>query len=126
MHASIKFLSHSAICNVIKVGMVLVFAAGLQRAMMDFCMRITTIESQFVSVERCVEYTRIHPEEIVDAPYLPSNWPSRGSIELKGVSMRYHLARPLVLRGLCLSVPSRAKVAICGRTGCGKSSLFQV
>ena len=106
--------------------MVLVFAAGLQRAMMDFCMRITTIESQFVSVERCVEYTRIHPEEIVEAPYLPSNWPSRGSIELKGVSMRYHLARPLVLRGLCLSVPSRAKVAICGRTGCGKSSLFQV
>ena len=79
-------------------------------------MQITTLESQFVSVERCAEYTRIAPEIIVDAPYLPPNWPSRGTIEIKGLSMRYHISRPLVLKGLCLTIPSRAKVAICGRT----------
>jgi ABC-type transport system involved in cytochrome bd biosynthesis fused ATPase/permease subunit len=29
-----------------------------------------------------------------------------------------------VLRGLTLAVAPRSKLALCGRTGCGKSSLF--
>eukprot|EP00435_Cladocopium_sp_Y103_P066369 s151_g28.t1 len=40
--------------------------------------------------------------------------------------MRYRLHRDLVLRGIDLKIPSRSKLAFCGRTGCGKSSLFSV
>ena len=42
------------------------------------------------------------------------------------VTMRYRLHRDLVLRGIDLKIPSRSKLAFCGRTGCGKSSLFSV
>lgn len=40
--------------------------------------------------------------------------------------MRYRLHRDLVLRGIDLKIPRRSKLAFCGRTGCGKSSLFSV
>jgi len=38
--------------------------------------------------------------------------------------MQYKFHLPPVLRGLSLEIPPGAKVAICGRTGCGKSSMF--
>ena len=49
-----------------------------------------------------------------------------GSCEIGKVTMRYRLHRDLVLRGINLKIPSRSKLAFCGRTGCGKSSLFSV
>ncbi|CAE8743831.1 unnamed protein product [Polarella glacialis] len=49
---------------------------------------------------------------------------SCADITLENVALRYRLHRPLVLSGLSLHVASNAKVAICGRTGCGKSTLF--
>ena len=48
------------------------------------------------------------------------------SSEISKVTMRYRLHRDLVLRGIDLKIPSRSKLAFCGRTGCGKSSLFSV
>ena len=51
-------------------------------------------------------------------------WPEAGALELRDVTLRYHLSRPRVLHGLSLRVPAGAKVAVVGRTGCGKTSLF--
>ncbi|OQD65677.1 hypothetical protein PENPOL_c005G03066 [Penicillium polonicum] len=65
-------------------------------------------------------------EEDIDAP---EQWPQRGVVELKGVSARYSAEEQkdettsLALRNIQLTINSGEKIAICGRTGSGKSSL---
>ena len=53
---------------------------------------------------------------------LPPHWPNRGAIEFHQVSASYDGSRK-VLKDLNLSIRAGEKVAICGRTGSGKSSL---
>ncbi|GKT57765.1 ABC multidrug transporter [Colletotrichum tofieldiae] len=50
-------------------------------------------------------------------------WPSRGAVEFCGVSASYS-SSGTVLKGVGLSIQPGQKVAICGRTGSGKSSLI--
>ena len=121
-----------------QLGLVLLYAASLQRAAMDYMCGLATLESQFVSVERVAEYCRLPPEEDAyakaqdgdapqfdDAAAAATTAKRKVSLVLEDVAMRYRMHRPLVLAGVSLRVPPGAKVAVCGRTGSGKSSLFQ-
>ena len=86
------------------------------------------VETKFVSVERVAEYLRLE-EESWDGEaraMLGTAWPSQGEVRLEAVTMRYRLHRSLVLKGVDLFIPGKAKLSFCGRTGCGKSSLFSV
>ncbi|KAF6524509.1 hypothetical protein HZS61_013008 [Fusarium oxysporum f. sp. conglutinans] len=62
----------------------------------------------------------------------PGNWPQHGSVELNNVSASYQMGSEsegepnLALDNLCLSIKPGEKVAICGRTGSGKSSLVSL
>ncbi|KAJ3955412.1 hypothetical protein N0V92_008076 [Colletotrichum tropicale] len=49
-------------------------------------------------------------------------WPSRGAVELRDVTASY-LSGGTVLKGISMSIEPGQKVAICGRTGSGKSSI---
>ncbi|KAK1984403.1 ABC transporter [Colletotrichum cereale] len=49
-------------------------------------------------------------------------WPSRGAVEVCGATASYSSSGP-VLKGVDLSIQPGQKVAICGRTGSGKSSV---
>ncbi|KAJ6031456.1 hypothetical protein N7540_002188 [Penicillium herquei] len=59
----------------------------------------------------------------------PTDWPRRGVVELKGVFAKYgtndhdHTASSFALRDIQLAIDSGEKIAVCGRTGSGKSSL---
>jgi ABC-type multidrug transport system fused ATPase/permease subunit len=120
-----------------ELGLVLLYAASLQRACMDLMMQLTGVETQFVSIERLAEYARLPTEadaleptdggvdetaEPVRTGAAPSAAGAR--LEISRVWLRYAVGRRPALRGLSLAVPAGAKVAVCGRTGCGKSSLF--
>ena len=48
----------------------------------------------------------------------------KGQVVIRGLSLRYKAHSPLVLKSVSMSIEGGSKVAICGRTGCGKSSLF--
>ncbi|PNP80117.1 Fum19p [Fusarium nygamai] len=60
----------------------------------------------------------------------PQGWPCRGSIKIDGVSASYDSQKDqaneksLSLRELNLHIEAGQKVAICGRTGSGKSSII--
>ncbi len=49
-----------------------------------------------------------------------------GSIEMNNVSFRYNDDMPYVLDNLSLKIRTGQYVAICGRTGCGKSTLMRL
>ena len=54
----------------------------------------------------------------------PATLPCQGELSFKDVTLRYRSDLGLVLRDFNLQIPSGAKVAIVGRTGAGKTSLF--
>nr|QVT92339.1 ABC transporter [Salvia miltiorrhiza] len=86
------------------------------------------LENKMVSVERIKQFTIIPSEaewrKEDSAP--PSNWPTRGDVELNNVQVRYRPDTPLVLKGITLSISGGEKIGVVGRTGGGKSTLIQV
>ncbi|KAK1689141.1 ABC transporter [Colletotrichum godetiae] len=54
---------------------------------------------------------------------LEGEWPSLGAVELRGVTTSY-ASSGAVLKDVDISIEPGRKVAICGRTGSGKSSLI--
>ncbi|XP_070378178.1 ATP-binding cassette sub-family C member 2-like [Dermacentor albipictus] len=102
----------------------------------------------FVSFERCLEYTRLPPENgaswyqnpeegkkrtcrnfSTTIPYAPAldkeDWPSKGKLHFDGYTASYLPGvLPDVLVNVSFKVDSREKVGVVGRTGAGKSSLM--
>ncbi|KAJ6446709.1 Canalicular multispecific organic anion transporter 2 [Purpureocillium lavendulum] len=54
---------------------------------------------------------------------VPDEWPQQGAIVFSNVSASYETSSEPVLKDICFSVQPGEKIAICGRTGSGKSSL---
>jgi len=52
-------------------------------------------------------------------------WPSKGEIVVNNIKVRYADHLPLVLKGISFRVRAGSSVGIIGRTGSGKSTLFQ-
>lgn len=87
------------------------------------------VESRMTSLERVRHFANL-PQEAsvfkeVAQSNLPKDWPTRGEIKFEAVKARYSEGRPLVLKGLDFTLPAGAKVGIVGRTGSGKSTVFQ-
>ena len=68
-----------------------------------------------------------YPEEgeYTDDPahVIPKNWPTKGEIEFRNVTIRYDVNGPDILTDINLKIQSGERVAIVGRTGSGKSTL---
>lgn len=78
---------------------------------------------QMTSVERVIQYTEI-PSETNPPKIPPNDWPWRGHIEFRDMSLRYDVNSNPVLRHLRITIEPTWKVGIVGRTGAGKSSLI--
>ncbi|KAJ3116713.1 hypothetical protein HDU96_008952 [Phlyctochytrium bullatum] len=85
------------------------------------------VEVQLNAIERLVEYTKLDSEEDPTTPKEkpPTEWPSKGALRLRNLSMRYQPDLPLVLRNVTLDIHAGEKIGVVGRTGSGKSSLMQ-
>ncbi|RPI66327.1 MAG: ATP-binding cassette domain-containing protein, partial [Ignavibacteriae bacterium] len=73
-------------------------------------------------------YGKLTPEpQTTDQPALAESaaWPSNGELTFTNLCVRYAPHLPRVLHAISFHVPARAKVGIIGRTGSGKSTLFQ-
>lgn len=82
------------------------------------------LESRMTSVERLSFYSELQPEKEFIEKRLPL-LPQSGHLSFKNVKLRYADHLPYVLNDVSFEIPSGAKVGIVGRTGSGKSTLFQ-
>lgn len=78
-----------------------------------------------VAVERVSHYIDLPTEAplYVENRRPASNWPTKGTIVLENIKLRYRPSTPLVLNGISVTFKGGSKVGVVGRTGSGKSTL---
>ncbi|KAF7158902.1 hypothetical protein CNMCM5623_004081 [Aspergillus felis] len=54
---------------------------------------------------------------------IPPSWPEKGHIEFRNVTATYEGSAQMVIKNLNLTIQHGEKIALCGRSGSGKSSL---
>ncbi|KAF2670819.1 putative multidrug resistance protein [Microthyrium microscopicum] len=60
-----------------------------------------------------------------DCLYPPSSWPFQGQVSIENLNASYGMeTQSLALRNINLDIHQKDHVALCGRTGSGKSTLF--
>ncbi|KAI1146779.1 putative ABC multidrug transporter [Nemania diffusa] len=96
----------------------------------------TRLETSIGAIARLTAFNEtVKPEDRDEEDIVPpEQWPQSGVVELKGISASYEVqdqlnstpdvTTNLALRDINLTISSGEKVAICGRTGSGKSSLI--
>eukprot|EP00892_Ulva_mutabilis_P002364 jgi/Ulvmu1/12128/UM084_0055.1 len=133
----LEFMGHSVVlCTAVFVTLVL-HDAGLAGLALASALSIvglanwatrqgTELEMGMNSVERMTEYLAYASEAPAIIPgNRPSQaWPAQGELEVRDLVVRYRPDLPAVLSNVSFAVPAHAKVGICGRTGCGKSTLM--
>jgi ABC-type multidrug transport system fused ATPase/permease subunit len=110
-------------------GLSLVYALRLWEYLNSAIRSFTMVESNLISVERLQHFQSLEAElSHTLTPALPADetWPLVGEIRLENISARYAPGLPLVLRHCNLVIPAGQKVGIIGRTGAGKSTIFQI
>lgn len=86
--------------------------------------RLSLAYSGMSTVEKVFKYIEEVPRESRDGVSLGKSWPSSGDFHMKDVCLKYSPSLPNALNNVNLKLSPGDKVGICGRTGCGKSSLF--
>ncbi|XP_074031098.1 probable multidrug resistance-associated protein lethal(2)03659 isoform X2 [Leptinotarsa decemlineata] len=81
------------------------------------------IENNMTAIERVLEYSDIETENRKKG-LVKDNWPDKGMIEFKDLSLTYTTTKQQVLKGLNFVLQPREKIGIVGRTGAGKSSII--
>ncbi|CAG2110663.1 unnamed protein product, partial [Medioppia subpectinata] len=106
-------------------GLAISYSLNITRSLKLLMNSTSNLETNIVSVERCLEYTKtpIESEWYNEATKPSPDWPERGEIKFSEYSTRYREGLDLVLKKITLEVRPKEKVGIVGRTGAGKSSL---
>ncbi|KAK8760856.1 hypothetical protein V5799_027873 [Amblyomma americanum] len=116
------------------LGLALSSATSVPLALMTLCVMLFNVLQMIVSLERCVEYTELPPEEDLPSAWSEEqkaavdkalfSWPTDGKVEFQNYSASYRPGvLPNVLSGVTFVVNPREKIGVVGRTGAGKSSL---
>ncbi|BFZ17596.1 hypothetical protein BsWGS_20635 [Bradybaena similaris] len=107
------------------VGLSMSYALQVTAALTLLIQNMTQMETNFVSIERIIEYTNLPHEpawtNVNKQP--PIDWPYSGSVVFENYSTRYRPHLELVLKSVSFKVNAHEKIGIVGRTGAGKSSL---
>nr|GLL49557.1 putative ABC transporter C family member 15 isoform X2 [Ipomoea trifida] len=88
---------------------------------------LCNVENKMISVERILQYTKIPSEAplIIENSRPESEWPEKGTIQIKNLHVQYSPDLPRVLKGITCTFPEGKKIGVVGRTGSGKSTLIQ-
>lgn len=115
------------------VGVAFLNATTLGETLTNFIVSWTSLETSLGAIARIASFERDTPREkdvsmAVDHNQpLPDNWPSKGSISFENTWCTYSVdsnSPVWNIRGLSLDIPPGTRVAVCGRTGSGKSTMM--
>ncbi|KAK3180626.1 hypothetical protein K4F52_007976 [Lecanicillium sp. MT-2017a] len=88
----------------------------------------TGLETALGALARLREFMKVTPVEQEDdstpPATLPVNWPNRGEVDFRNLSVAYRDDSPKIIRNFSLKINSGQKVGIVGRTGSGKTTMF--
>jgi ATP-binding cassette, subfamily C (CFTR/MRP), member 1 len=107
------------------VGLAMSYALQITQSLNWIVRQTVEVETNIVSVERVLEYANL-PNEAPDVIFKKRpniGWPANGQITFKNYSTRYRENLDPVLKDISLSINSKEKIGVVGRTGAGKSSL---
>lgn len=107
------------------VGLALVNLLGLAASVRTILLTWVTLEIAIGAVARVhsfVQSLQLESDQ-VELVEPPRDWPSRGDIEFRGVSASYNSTNSQ-LKEISMDIRHGEKIALCGRTGSGKSSLL--
>lgn len=109
-------------------GLVSIYSLGFWGSL-NWAVRVfSDIESRMTSIERLRYFADLPPEQETlraATQELRATWPERGEVVARDIQVRYASHLPLVLKGISFEVKAGSRVGIVGRTGSGKSTLFQ-
>ncbi|XP_006812825.2 ATP-binding cassette sub-family C member 9-like [Saccoglossus kowalevskii] len=105
------------------VGLAVTTGASVAQLMSTLLIAMVDFLSHVNGVERVLEYANIVIEKDQGKTMPPAGWPSKGSIILCNISVRYADGLDPILHNVKVRFKAGQKIGICGRTGSGKSSL---
>ncbi|KAH6659515.1 ABC transporter [Truncatella angustata] len=108
------------------IGVSLTVVIGFSETLSRVIETWTKLESSLGAVRRVKQFTdQTEPENTNDKNEdPPQGWPPAGAIEFDGVTASYRRDDQSVLKNVSLPILPGQHVAICGRTGSGKTSLI--
>ncbi|KAI9074946.1 hypothetical protein K1719_043109 [Acacia pycnantha] len=108
------------------MGLLLSYALNITSLLTGVLRLASLAENSLNAVERVGTYVDLPSEapSIIESNRPPPGWPSSGSIRFEDVVLRYRPELPPVLHGLSFTIFPSDKVGVVGRTGAGKSSMF--
>ncbi|KAK5653919.1 hypothetical protein OQA88_7844 [Cercophora sp. LCS_1] len=105
-------------------GIALVTMSGFCETLASLINAWTSLETSLGAVSRVKTFSEDTPSEVRSGGVVdpPPEWPAKGDLVFENWSARYE-GSP-VLRDINLFIQAGEKIAVCGRTGSGKSSLL--
>lgn len=108
------------------MGLLLSYALNITSLLTAVLRLASLAENSLNAVERVGTYIELPSEgpSIIEGSRPPPGWPSAGSIQFENIVLRYRPELPPVLHGISFTIFPSDKVGVVGRTGAGKSSMF--
>ncbi|KAH8659368.1 putative ATP-binding cassette transporter [Tricladium varicosporioides] len=111
------------------VGVALLNMTTMGETMTNFITSWTTMETSMAAIARIKEFEKNTPvEATVSSPVTVSpGWPASGGIRVENLSASYNpeAERPIwALHNISVEIRAGEKIAICGRSGSGKSTFL--